>query len=45
MGTPQPLIIIQENSTPVSQDKIGPIVDTGGTVNKSIWIKIFNLFQ
>ena len=43
--TPQSPIIMQENSTPVSQDEIGPIVDTGGAVNKSIWIKISNLFK
>lgn len=45
VGTPQSPIIVQENNTPISQDEIGPIVDTGGTANKSIWIKIFNLFQ
>lgn len=45
VGTPQSPIIMQKNSTPVSQDEIGPIVDTGGAVNKSIWIKISNLFQ
>lgn len=45
VGTPQSPIIVQKNSPPVSQDEIGPIVDTGGAVNKSIWIKISNLFQ
>lgn len=45
VGTSQSPIIVQKNSPLVSQDEIGPIVDTGGAVNKSIWIKISNLFK